>query len=116
MRGTERLTEAEFTRQVIDLARLYGWRTAHFRPAQRRDGRWLTPVAGDGKGFPDLVLLHPIRGRLLFIELKVGKNRLTDEQALWLSDLRGLLGAGNAEEWRPERWDYIEATLRGDYD
>jgi hypothetical protein len=48
------ITEAAFLRQVLDLAKLRGWRTAHFRPAQTSRG-WRTAVQGDGAGFPDLV-------------------------------------------------------------
>ena len=49
------MNEAEFQRMVIDMAHLFGWRVAHFRKVQTH-GRWMTAVAADGKGFPDLVL------------------------------------------------------------
>jgi hypothetical protein len=48
-------SEASFLEQIIDLAHLFGWRVAHFRAARTFSG-WRTPVQGDGKGFPDLVL------------------------------------------------------------
>src|SRR5690606_4527127 len=63
-----KVTESAFQRQVLALAKMLGWRTAHFRPAMNQRGDWRTPVAGDGKGWPDLVL---VKGeRVLFRELK----------------------------------------------
>ena len=63
-----KISEAELQKAVIAAARAQGWRVAHFRPAQVRPGRYVTPVDADGAGFPDLVLC---RGdRLVFAELK----------------------------------------------
>jgi hypothetical protein len=59
MAGLPPPTEREFQRQVIDLARLLGWRCAHFRPGRTARG-WRTPVQADGAGFPDL---QPVRAR-----------------------------------------------------
>lgn len=99
-------TEAGFTRAVLELAKLHGWRTAHFRPAMTAKG-WRTPVQGDGAGFPDLVL---VRGcRLIFAELKATKGRVSPEQTEWLTRL---MGAGaECYIWRPDDWDEIVAKL-----
>lgn len=102
----ERITEAEFTRMVIELARLNGWRVLHLRPARTLRG-WRTAVQGDGKGFPDLVLLRD--GVLLIAELKVGNNRLSPQQAAWLAAFRAAGVA--ASVWRPSMWDVIEKAL-----
>jgi hypothetical protein len=109
------VTEAAFTRQVIDLARLHGWSTAHFRTVcvQRRNGEvyYETPVQGDGKGFPDLLLIHRRRRLALVAELKVPPNTVTPEQRAWLQNFEA---AGvPAYVFRPEDWDEIVATLRG---
>jgi len=72
---------------IVAAARITGWRCAHFRPARDRHGRWHTPVQGDGVGFPDLVLAHPARGLLWFVELKASRGRLTPEQGRWAVDL-----------------------------
>ena len=77
---TEALTEKELTADVIAMARLFGWRIAHFRSVETKRQGWQTPVQGDGKGFPDLCL---VRERVIFIELKVGKNKLAPEQETW---------------------------------
>ncbi len=107
MKGIADPTEAQFTRMVIDLARLLGYRTAHFRPAMNAAGQWRTAVAGDAKGFPDLVLVG--RGRLIFAELKCGKNKPTKEQLEWSESLR--LAGQEFHFWRPAMWDELRTTL-----
>ena len=98
-------TERDFQQQVIDLARLCGWRIAHFRPARTERG-WRTAVQGD-TGWPDLVLCRP--PVTLFRELKAEKGKLTDDQAAWLAQLAacGL----DTDTWRPSDWPDIEAAL-----
>jgi hypothetical protein len=103
------MTEPELLAAVLDLARVFGWRTAHFRAAQTRYG-WRTPVQGDGAGFPDLVV---VRGsRVIAIELKSDTGKVTAEQRLWLDALTdaGVLTC----IWRPEHWrdGTIEHHLR----
>ena len=62
--------EEAFLQQVMDFAKIQGWRRAHFRPAKTAKG-WRTPVSGDAKGFPDLLLIRPRTGHRLVAELKV---------------------------------------------
>ena len=102
-------TEAEFTRQVLQLAKLCGWRTLHLRPGRTATG-WRTPVQGDGKGFPDLCMVHPGRGLICFAELKVGKNKLTPEQMGWIFALEQTDAI--VRVWTPADWPSIEAVLR----
>ena len=106
--GRKKPTEKQFQQMVLQLAKLHGWRTAHFRPAMQRDGKWVTAVAGDGKGFPDTVLVKG--GRLIFAELKVGRNKPTAEQRLWLAALGAVPGV-TAALWTPADWDAIETVL-----
>lgn len=102
-----RITEAEFTNQVLQLARLRGWRTAHFRPARTAAG-WRTPVQGDGKGWPDLVLVR--RERIVVVELKRSKKeRLRPEQADWIWALEQT--SIEVAIWTPEDWPIIEKVL-----
>lgn len=132
-----RVTEAQWQRTVIEAARAFGWRCAHFRPAQTEQG-WRTPVEADGAGWPDLVM---VRGpRLIFAELKSDKGTASPEQVAWLDALRGVEEAvsycvgttdgeslldpnlsheadyhGTAVEvwlWRPADWPFVEETLR----
>lgn len=79
------MTEAQWQKQVVDLAHTYHWRVAHFRAARMPSGRYATPVQADGAGFPDLVLVRD--GRLIFAELKVGTGKLSSRQVDWFVDL-----------------------------
>src|SRR3989304_2071069 len=82
--------ERDLEKGAVDVARLLGWRVFHARPARTSKG-WRTPVSYDGMGFPDLCIVG--NGRILFRELKVGRNVLSSEQAAWLEALR-MAGAG----------------------
>jgi hypothetical protein len=100
------ITEAEFTRMVLQLARLRGWWSFHARPARTKRG-WRTAVQGDGTGFPDVLLLRgPVQ---LVAELKV-RGRPTEAQRAWLA---AFAAAGvPAYTWTPADWSSIEAVLR----
>lgn len=105
-------TESGFQKQVIELARSRGWKVASFRKVrvQRASGAtyYETPVAADGRGWPDLFLV--LRSRAIAAELKVGRNKETPEQTQWLTLLRS---AGiETYTWRPENFDLITEYLR----
>jgi len=100
------MTEAEFLAQVLDLARLLGWRTLHLRPARTARG-WRTAVAGEGKGFFDLIL---VRERVVFVELKSEKGRLTIEQQGWLEAMKK--AGQEVYIWRPSTWSEIVNVLK----
>ena len=40
------MSEAELLRNVIELAELFKWRVAHFRPGMNRRGHWSTAMSG----------------------------------------------------------------------
>jgi hypothetical protein len=93
---------------VIAEARLRGWACAHFRCVRvtRRNGEtyYETPVAADGKGWPDLCL---VRDRILFRELKTGKATLEPDQELWRD--RIIRAGGDWALWHPrDAEDIIE--------
>ena len=91
------MTEAELLRAIQDLAKLYGWKFAHARPALTSRG-WRTPLQGDA-GFPDCVLL---RERLIIAELKSDAGYISREQKQWLEAFRD---AGiESYVWRPSHW------------
>ena len=56
------VSEKDLQRGIIDLACALGYRVAHFRPVQTSTA-WRTPVAADGAGWPDLVLISGRRPR-----------------------------------------------------
>lgn len=101
--------EKDFQGAVVDMARLSGWRVAHFRPARTKHG-WKTPVSADGVGFPDLIL---VRGdRLVIAELKSDTGKVSDEQTVWLD---AFAEVPNLEVfvWRPREWSEVVETLTG---
>ena len=90
MTSTTAMSESELQSNVRNTARLGGWFVYHTHDARRSD-----------KGFPDLTLVHPITGRLIFAELKSSKGRVRAEQTVWLQ----MLGIRHeAVIWRPEDW------------
>jgi hypothetical protein len=93
--------ESSFQSAVVEVARLVGWRVAHFRAARTAKG-WRTPITADGAGWPDLVLVRP--PRLIFAELKSATGEATDRQLEWLDVLR-LLPQVEVYQWRPADWD-----------
>lgn len=69
------------------------------------------------KGFPDLVLVHPRRGLILFVELKRHGQYPTIEQRLWRAALlcatHGNDGHTRYFLWTPDDWDEVVTTLGG---
>lgn len=103
------MIEDDLLTDVLDLAKLYGLRVAHFRPA-RTDRGWRTPVQADGKGYPDLTIAGP--GGVLFRELKSATGTMSSEQREWAASLESA-GADFAV-WRPAdlRTGRINSELR----
>ncbi len=102
------MSEDQLLANVLELAKTLRLRTAHFRPARTERG-WRTPVAGDGKGWPDLVI---VGSRLLVRELKSARGHLTQDQTAWFTTLHA---AGvDVGVWTPADWlmGQIEAELR----
>lgn len=97
-----RLTEAQFQRRIVDLARLTGWHCVHYRPAWQ-GGKWRTPMTGN-PGCPDLILARG--GQVILAELKTDRGRLSSEQKAWLAAL-----GEHARVWRPNDWEAIAAEL-----
>ena len=93
------MTETQLLEAILPVAKLYRWKTAHFRPAINRRGHWSTPLQGDAVGWPDLVL---VRDRTLFRELKQDGKYPTAAQKLWLDSL--VASGHDAKVWRPADW------------
>lgn len=105
----QQMTEDQLLSQVLELCAWLGVTTAHFRPARTVQG-WRTAVSGDGKGFPDLVLVAG--GQLVFRELKSESGQLDPGQRRWRDVLQrhgqdwGL--------WRPSQW--LDGEIRAELD
>lgn len=109
------LTEKLFQRQVVELAKIHGWRVYH--PFL---SKW------SERGFPDLTMVRARDRRLLFAELKADKGAISAHQAEWQELLGAVSDAaagiphdevrdGRRIEvvvWRPRDWDEIERVLR----
>jgi len=77
------LTELDFEKQLVEVAHQFGWLVAGFRPAGGGSQGWRTPVKYDGKGWPDLTLVHS-DGYVIFAELKRDTGSKTyPEQEAW---------------------------------
>jgi hypothetical protein len=115
-------TEIVFEQKIVDIAHLWGWKVASFRPAGTNKG-WRTPVKYDGKGYPDLTLVHP-KGFIVFAEIKRETGgTFSDEQREWAQILTECAEAINTElmdrsptrvrwaHWRPRDGDEIVTIL-----
>jgi hypothetical protein len=118
------MTEREFQDAIVELAHLWGWRVFHARAAGTNKG-WRTPIAYDGKGYPDLTLIHP-KGHIVFAEIKRETGSTTsDEQKAWAETLtectneinKWLAASAVGEDrvfyrmWRPRDGDDIVTVL-----
>jgi hypothetical protein len=109
-RGLPPQSEDAFVRQLVQFARLHGWRCAHFRPARTKAGGWVTPVQFDGAGFPDLLCIHPKWARVVVCEVKRDRGRPpTSAQLDWLRWFA--LAGATAHVFRPKDWPLIETVL-----
>jgi len=94
------ISEKTFSQQVYDLARYCGWRGFRFPP-------WRATATSPG--VPDLWLLRP--PKLLVIELKSEKGKLSPAQEEWLGALQHVETI-EAFCWKPAHWPLIEEALR----
>jgi hypothetical protein len=94
------LSEAAFQRRILDFARLTGWIVYHTHDSRKSE-----------PGFPDLVGVNAEQQRIIYVELKSDRGRLTGPQRRWLDKL-ARAGAETAM-WRPADWDEAVAVLRG---
>ncbi len=93
------LSEKDFQRQVVGLARLHGWLVFHDYDSRR-----------SAPGFPDLVMVRHNASKPLFVELKTKTGKLSDAQTEWGLKLESCPGA-DYRVWRPEDMEEIVKTL-----
>jgi hypothetical protein len=95
------MTEKELMANVTKLLGLLGYLTYHTRFSFRSN-----------PGFPDIVAVHPIQKRTIWIELKREKGKVSPDQAYWIETLKK---AGNeVYVIRPSDWlsDEVAEILR----
>ena len=94
--------EKDFQERVCHTARLYNWKI-YSVPDSRRVSL---------NGYPDLTMWHVKQKRLIFVELKREKGRLSESQKIVLDEL-STLGVAEVYLWRPSDFDRIIELLKG---
>lgn len=92
------VTEKDFQKQVVDLARILGWTVYHPMLS-----KW------SERGWPDLTMVRP--PRLVLAELKREKGTTSPDQDRWL----GMLAACPGVEvflWKPSDLERVAEILR----
>lgn len=79
------ISEKDLQTRVMDIARLYGWRVAHFHDSRRQVKPGVFVGDKDAAGFPDLVLVRP--PEVVVVELKAELGKVSPAQREWLNDL-----------------------------
>ena len=87
-RDVIRVTEKQWQATVVEQCELSGWLWYHTYDSRRSP-----------PGFPDLVMVK--KGRIIFAELKVGKNKVGKAQQEWVDLLKVNKGV-EVYVWRPE--------------
>ena len=100
--------------QIVHELRRWGWLVHHSRPAvvNRETGKVATPLQGD-PGLPDLVAVRG--GRVIFVECKTNRGKVTPEQQRWIEALGS--GSTQQEVWivRPSNLQaFYQATIQPD--
>lgn len=88
-RGVNAMSEGDFQKRVIQLAKFHGFELVYHTYDSRRSA----------PGFPDLVLVSSRHRRILYRELKSSKGRVSADQKQWLNAL-AMVGQ-DAGVWRP---------------
>lgn len=96
-----KITEKLFSQQVVNLARMLGWRVYR---------TWIS--VHSPAGFPDLVLAKPGRW-LILAEIKSEHGQLTQAQEEWL-DILKLVPGVEVYVWRPGDIEMIAKILQGE--
>jgi VRR-NUC domain len=95
-------SERQFERAVVEYAEFNSWLVYHTYDSRRSK-----------PGFPDLVLVRD--DRLLFVELKSERGRLSDAQLDWMGRLERVEAIPSScvtvFVWRPSDWVWIESVL-----
>lgn len=100
--------EQDLQDAAVDLLHRFGFLVFHQRPALTKDGGYVSAVAYDGAGFPDLVAARP-GAPVLFVEVKAGSS-VSENQRDWLEALATRTGR-LALVLTPGSWRAFMATV-----
>ena len=103
------VSERDFQRSVVELATALGWMIYHQLDAGtcKKCGAFNFSKR-IGPGYPDLTLAG--HGRVLFVELKAEKGRVSTDQKEWAERLDA--GPGEYYLFRPSQWDEVVEVLQ----
>lgn len=89
------MSEGDLQTNVLDCVQKLGGLAYHTHDSRR-----------SARGFPDLVIVFPRTGALLFVELKSSDGVLSVEQRKWLAALKSCerFAVREVYLWRPEDW------------
>jgi len=97
------MTHTELQDAIATLAIALGYRVFHTQTVQLASGGHLTPYKyPTSKGFVDLELVHKAGKGILYIECKVGRDKLSDEQEEWQAAYKS--NGANHYVFRPADW------------
>jgi hypothetical protein len=91
------ISEKDYQQQIVDLARLQGWRVFHCFDSRRSE-----------PGFPDLILVRGIT--MLCMEVKREDAKMDTAQQVWL-DLLQQVRTVSAVMVKPSQWGIVAETL-----
>ncbi len=100
-----KITEKQFQAWVRKAALTAGWRYYHTWNSFRSPS-----------GFPDCVMVHAKKRKLIFAELKSETGKVSEQQWEWLLDIQEMRPADKSVDvyvWRPSDMDKIWDLLKG---
>lgn len=109
-RALREIPEKTLQADIMELARMTGWRLVHFHDSRRmvtRGGKSFMIGDKDAKGFPDLLLLRP--PSILVIEVKRELGKVEPEQEAWLQAWRDC--GVDVIVARPSNWEEVQRKL-----
>jgi VRR-NUC domain len=101
------MSEDDLLSGLLELMSYTGWRAYHVR----RSDRAVVMGAG-GRGFPDIIAVHPEGSRLVAIECKSDRGVPTPDQLAWIFAFRHHPTI-EATIVRPSTYDAAIAWIRG---
>ena len=93
------ISEKQFTQQIKELCKMFGWLYYHTHRSQ------FSPA-----GFPDVVAVLAVDKRVVYVELKSEKGKLSHDQRLWLWHLAA--AGQEVYVWRPDDLQQAAKVLR----
>lgn len=106
-------SERELQQRIQKVGKEWGWLVNHTYRARLEDGTWRTTTTL--KGFPDLELIHPAWGRVMWLEVKGPNGRSSPDQRRVMAALQAVMqnsgGMAHAYVVKPAEWPLVSRLL-----